>query len=204
MKTTESDLADLTRCGGRTDLLAQAVRNLLIDKGLINRDRLADLRAEIDTRGPLLGARLAARAWADADFRTLLLTDAKQAVFDELGLRITQGPEFTVVENTPQVHHAIVCTLCSCYPKAILGLPPDWYKSFAYRSRMVVEPRAIMEKFGTTIPDGTEIRVMDSTADLRYMVLPLRPPGTEGLGADDLARVISRDDLIGVTVPRAP
>lgn len=204
MTTTESNFADMTRCGGRTDLLARAVRNLLIDKSLIDGDRLADLRAEIDTRGPLLGARLAARAWVDVNFRTQLLTDGKQAVFDELGLRITQGPEFTVVENTPRVHHAIVCTLCSCYPKAILGLPPDWYKSFAYRSRMVVEPRAIMEQFGTTIPDGTEIRVIDSTADLRYMVLPLRPPGTGGLGVDDLARLISRDDLIGVTVPRAP
>ncbi len=187
---------------GRSALLVQAVVNLLIRKGLIDADRLAAVRREIDTRQPMLGARLAARAWTDDRFRDLLLTDAKQAVFDELGIRISQGPEFVVVENTPDRHHVIVCTLCSCYPKAVLGLPPEWYKSFAYRSRMVIEPRAILRKFGTEIPDGTEIHVMDSTADMRYMVLPLRPQGTSHLTTDELAALVSRDDLIGVTVPR--
>jgi len=187
---------------GRSALLVQAVVNLLIRKDLIDAERLAAVRREIDTRQPMLGARLAARAWTDDRFRDLLLTDAKQAVFDELGIRISQGPEFVVVENTPDRHHVIVCTLCSCYPKAVLGLPPEWYKSFAYRSRMVIEPRAILRKFGTEIPDGTEIHVMDSTADMRYMVLPLRPKGTSHLTTDELAALVSRDDLIGVTVPR--
>lgn len=187
---------------GRSALLVQAVVNLLIRKDLIDAGRLAAVRREIDTRQPMLGARLAARAWTDDRFRDLLLTDAKQAVFDELGIRISQGPEFVVVENTPDRHHVIVCTLCSCYPKAVLGLPPEWYKSFAYRSRMVIEPRAILRKFGTEIPDGTEIHVMDSTADMRYMVLPLRPKGTSHLTTDELAALVSRDDLIGVTVPR--
>tara|TARA_R110001592_G_scaffold129761_5_gene342490 strand:+ start:6608 stop:7222 length:615 start_codon:yes stop_codon:yes gene_type:complete len=189
---------------GRSALLAKAVVNLLIRKDLIDAERLAAVRREIDTRQPMLGARLAARAWTDDRFRDLLLTDAKQAVFDELGIRISQGPEFVVVENTPDRHHVIVCTLCSCYPKAVLGLPPEWYKSFAYRSRMVIEPRAILRKFGTEIPGDTEIHVMDSTADMRYMVLPLRPPGTSHLTTDELAALISRDDLIGVTVPGAP
>lgn len=187
---------------GRSALLVQAVVNLLIRKDLIDAERLAAVRREIDTRQPMLGARLAARAWTDDRFRDLLLTDAKQAAFDELGIRISQGPEFVVVENTPDRHHVIVCTLCSCYPKAVLGLPPEWYKSFAYRSRMVIEPRAILRKFGTEIPDGTEIHVMDSTADMRYMVLPLRPKGTSHLTTDELAALVSRDDLIGVTVPR--
>jgi hypothetical protein len=189
---------------GRSALLAKAVVNLLIRKDLIDAERLAAVRREIDTRQPMLGARLAARAWTDDRFRDLLLTDAKQAVFDELGIRISQGPEFVVVENTPDRHHVIVCTLCSCYPKAVLGLPPEWYKSFAYRSRMVIEPRAILRKFGTEIPGDTEIHVMDSTADMRYMVLPLRPPGTSHLTTDELAALVSRDDLIGVTVPGAP
>lgn len=187
---------------GRSALLMQAVTDLLIRKGLIDAGCLAAVRREIDTRQPMLGARLAARAWTDERFRELLLTDAKQAVFDELGIRISQGPEFVVVENTPDRHHVIVCTLCSCYPKAVLGLPPEWYKSFAYRSRMVIEPRAILRKFGTEIPVGTEIHVMDSTADMRYMVLPLRPRGTSHLTTDELAALVSRDDLIGVTVPR--
>ncbi|MCF3630208.1 nitrile hydratase subunit alpha [Thalassospiraceae bacterium LMO-SO8] len=189
---------------GRSALLMQAVVNLLIRKDLIDAGRLDAVRREIDTRQPMLGARLAARAWTDDRFRDLLLTDAKQAVFDELGIRISQGPEFVVVENTPDRHHVIVCTLCSCYPKAVLGLPPEWYKSFAYRSRMVIEPRAILRKFGTELPENTEIRVMDSTADMRYMVLPLRPPGTSHLTTDELAALVSRDDLIGVTVPGAP
>jgi nitrile hydratase len=189
---------------GRTALLMRAVTGLLAGKGLIKLERLADLRAEIETRGPMLGARLVARAWTDPAFRALLVSDGKRAVADELGIEITQGPEFQVVENLPGVHHVIVCTLCSCYPKAVLGLPPDWYKSFAYRSRMVTEPRAILRTFGTQLPDDVEIRVMDSTADMRYMVLPLRPPGTEGLSADQLIEYISRDDLIGVTVPHPP
>ena len=190
-----------TTVADEAPLFERAMRNLLLRKGVIRQLQLDDYRAEIETRGPMLGARLAARAWVDDAFRTLLLSDGKQAVFEELGLRISHGPEFVVVENTPAVHHVIVCTLCSCYPKAVLGLPPAWYKSFAYRSQMVVEPRKILKVFGTEIPADTEIRVVDSTADMRYMVLPLRPKHSEGLSIDALAAVIKRDDLIGVTVP---
>lgn len=201
---TASALITATAARGEAALLARALRNLLVKKGLIDGARLAQVRDEIETRAPMLGARLVARAWIDPAFRTLLLTDARQAVFDELGISITQGPEFVVLADTPTVHHAIVCTLCSCYPKAVLGLPPDWYKSFAYRSRMVSEPRAVLRRFGTELPPGVEIRVVDSTADMRYMVLPLRPPGTDDLTADELAALITRDDLIGVTLPTAP
>lgn len=186
---------------GGTDLLLRAVRGLLIQKGLIDAARLAQVRDEIDTRGPLLGARLVARAWTDDEFRRTLVTDAKEAVFQELGFRITQGPEFVVLEDRPGLHHVIVCTLCSCYPKAVLGLPPDWYKSFAYRSRMVIEPRKVLAAFGTVLPDDVEVRVVDSTADMRYMVLPQRPAGTDGLSAEELLGLIHRDHLIGVTLP---
>jgi nitrile hydratase len=199
--TAGRGLIEETARRGDAPLLERALRNLLIGKGLIEDARLTGLRDEIETRGPMLGARLVARAWTDPAFRALLLADAKQAVFEELGLRITQGPEFVVVANTPSIHHVIVCTLCSCYPKAVLGLPPDWYKSFAYRSGMVAEPRRILRQFGTEIPPEVEIRVMDSTADMRYMVLPLRPDGAAGLTADHLADIVTRDDLIGVTVP---
>ena len=181
--------------------LLAAVRGLLVGKALIDAERLRQVREEIDTRGPLLGARLVARAWTDAAFRDLLLKDAKEAVHRELGFRITQGPEFVVLEDRPGLHHVIVCTLCSCYPKAVLGLPPDWYKSFAYRSRMVIEPRKVLAEFGTELPPETELRVVDSTADMRYMVLPRRPAGAERLPAEALVDLISRDDLIGVTLP---
>ena len=147
------------------------------------------------------GAKLVARAWVDDDFKELLLTDGKAAA-SALGMAPEHPAEFVVVENTPEVHNLIVCTLCSCYPRAILGRPPDWYKSFNYRSRAVRDPRAVMREFGFEPPEGVEVAVHDSTADIRYMVLPMRPAGTEGLSEQELAELVTRDDLIGVSVPR--
>jgi nitrile hydratase subunit alpha len=144
-----------------------------------------------------------ARAWVDDEYKELLLSDAKTAA-SELGIDSTHPAEFVVVENTPEVHNLIVCTLCSCYPRAILGRPPDWYKSFNYRSRAVREPRAVMREFGFEPPEGVEVFVHDSTADVRYMVLPMRPEGTEGLSEEELATLVTRDSLVGVSVPRHP
>jgi nitrile hydratase subunit alpha len=156
----------------------------------------------MEARSPANGARLVARAWVDDDFKKLLLSDGKAAA-SALGMDPEHPAEFIVVENTPEVHNLIVCTLCSCYPRAILGRPPDWYKSFEYRSRAVREPRAVMREFGFEPPEDVEVLVHDSTADVRYMVLPMQPTGTEGLGEQELARLVTRDSLVGVSVPRA-
>jgi nitrile hydratase len=155
----------------------------------------------MEARSPANGAKLVARAWMNGRFEELLLSDAKAAAL-QLGMEPEHPAEFVVVKNTPGVHNLIVCTLCSCYPRAILGRPPDWYKSFAYRSRAVREPRAVMRDFGFEPPEGVEVIVHDSTADARYMVLPMRPPGTEDLGEDELASLVTRDSLVGVNVPR--
>jgi nitrile hydratase len=179
----------------------RAIETLLVEKGILTKE---DVRRQIEymeARSPANGAKLVARAWVDPDFKALLLSDTKAAA-QELGIDASGPVEFVVVENTPQVHNLIVCTLCSCYPRAILGRPPDWYKSFNYRSRAVKEPRAVMREFGFEPPDGVEVVVHDSTADMRYMVLPMRPPGTEGMGEEELAALVTRDSLIGVNVPR--
>jgi nitrile hydratase len=144
-----------------------------------------------------------ARAWVDPGFKARLLSDTKAAAL-ELGIDVSGPVEFITVENTPEVNNLIVCTLCSCYPRAILGRPPDWYKSFAYRSRAVKEPRAVMREFGFEPPEGVRISVHDSSADIRYMVLPMRPPGAEGLSEEELAQLVTRDSLIGVSAPREP
>ena len=181
----------------------RAIEALLVEKGVVTKE---DVRRQIEymeARSPANGARLVARAWVDPEFKDRLLSDTKGAA-QELGIDASGPVEFVVVENTPQVHNLIVCTLCSCYPRAILGRPPDWYKSFNYRSRAVREPRAVMREFGFEPPDGVEIVVHDSTADMRYMVLPLRPPGTEDMGEEELAGLVTRDSLIGVTVPLEP
>jgi nitrile hydratase len=180
-----------------------AMRDLLIERGVIT---AADVQREIeyqDARSPANGARLVARAWVDPPFKLRLLSDPKGACA-EMGIDASSLTEFVVVENTEQVHNLVVCTLCSCYPRPILGRPPDWYKSFAYRSRAVVEPRAVMGEFGTSLPDSVEVRVFDSSADIRYLVLPMRPPGTEGMTEAQLAELVTRDSLIGVTQARAP
>lgn len=183
-------------------LLELAVGELLIEKGVFTGDDFRRKLEDIDSRSPADGARVVARAWTDPAFKGRLLADANAAAA-ELAVDAGTIPIMTL-ENTPQVHNVIVCTLCSCYPRPLLGLPPDWYKSRAYRSRMVKEPRAVLAEFGTAIPDDIEVRVHDSTAELRYMVLPMRPAGTEGIGEEDLARLVTRDCMIGVTLPDSP
>jgi nitrile hydratase len=181
----------------------RAIETLLVEKGVLTEPEVQDRISHMESRSPANGARLVARAWVDPDFKELLLSDAKSAAL-ELGIDPSHPAEFIVVENTPTVHNLIVCTLCSCYPRAVLGRPPDWYKSFAYRSRAVREPRTVMREFGFEPPDGVEVVVHDSTADVRYMVLPMRPSGTEDLSEEDLAALVTRDSLVGVNVPRAP
>jgi nitrile hydratase len=182
--------------------LETAVRELLIAKGVISGDDVRRTLEEIDSQTPALGAKVVARAWVDPPYRQRLLANGSAAV-EELGISMGQT-KLVVVEDTPDVHNLIVCTLCSCYPRPLLGLPPDWYKSRNYRSRAVREPRAVLAEFGTVLPDGVTVRVHDSTADMRYLVLPLRPEGTEGLDEAALAELITRDSMIGVALPRQP
>jgi nitrile hydratase len=179
----------------------RAIEALLLEKGVLTEREVQDRISYMEARSPANGAKLVARAWVDPDFKELLLSDGKAAA-SELGMDPEHPAEFVVVENTPQVHNLIVCTLCSCYPRAILGRPPDWYKSFAYRSRAVREPRAVMREFGFEPPEGVEVLVHDSTADIRYMVLPMRPSGTRGMREEELAELVTRDSLVGVNVPR--
>ncbi len=179
----------------------RAIEALLVERDVLTEPEIQDRISYMESRSPENGAKLVARAWVDLEFKARLLSDTKAAAA-ELGIDTSGSVEFVVVENTPQVHNLIVCTLCSCYPRAILGRPPDWYKSFNYRSRAVKEPRAVMREFGFEPPDDVEVVVHDSTADVRYMVLPIRPPGTEGKGEEELAALVTRDDLIGVSTPR--
>jgi nitrile hydratase len=182
-------------------LMETSLRELLVEKGIVTDAQVNDEVAAMRARTPERGSRVVAKAWADAEYRKRLLANGTQAC-EELGLQIP-GLNLVVVENTPQVHNAIVCTLCSCYPRVLLGIPPDWYKSRNYRSRMVREPRAVLAEFGLSIADTVQIRVHDSTADMRYLVLPMRPPGTEGWSEERLAGIVSRDSMIGVAVPSA-
>jgi nitrile hydratase len=180
-------------------LRVRALESLLLEKGLLADgavDRVAD--AYEHDIGPLNGARVVARAWIDAEYRRRLLDDAPAAV-DELGLLGMGVHHLVVLENTPAVHNVVACTLCSCYPWALLGLPPQWYKSHAYRSRIVIEPRAVLAELGLELDDEVEVRVWDSSSDMRYMVLPERPAGTEHLGEEELAALVTRDAMIGVT-----
>jgi len=178
-----------------------AVRELLIEKGLVTADQIHHEIEKMDERTPANGARVVARAWCNPDYKRRLI-ETPRAAISELGHDI--GPmHLIVLENTPEVHNVVVCTLCSCYPRWILGLPPDWYKSAAYRSRLVREPRTVLREFGTEIASCREVRVHDSTADMRYLVLPMRPAGTDGLSEDDLTTIVGRDSMIGVTEPKA-
>jgi nitrile hydratase len=182
--------------------LEAAVRELLVAKGLFTADDVRQVLERFDSQTPAIGARVVARAWVDPAYRDRLLTNGSAAV-SELGIDM-EGVKLVVVENTPQVHNLIVCTLCSCYPRPVLGLPPDWYKSRAYRSRAVREPRALLREFGTVIPDEVMVRVHDSSADMRYLVLPTRPAGTETMNESQLAELVTRDSMIGVCMPRQP
>ncbi len=181
-------------------LMEVTLRELLVEKGLVSEEEIAAEVEAMRNRGYERGSRIVARAWTDAEYKKRLLADGSKAC-EELGLEIP-GLKLLVVENTPEVHNAIVCTLCSCYPRMLLGIPPDWYKSRNYRSRMVREPRAVLAEFGLHVAENVTIRVHDSTADMRYMVLPMRPAGTEGWNEEKLASVVSRDSMIGVAVPK--
>jgi nitrile hydratase subunit alpha len=183
-------------------ILGVALKELLIEKGVVTAD---EVRAAIEARDamqPANGAKVVARAWVDPAYRELLLTDANAATA-ALGYPM-HTTHLVALENTDAVHNVVVCTLCSCYPRELLGLPPSWYKSKAYRARIVREPRAVLEEFGTHVPDHMEMRVRDSTADLRYIVLPQRPEGTQGMGEDELAKLVTRDSMIGVTTVKPP
>jgi nitrile hydratase len=185
-------------------LLERALRELLIEKNVFT---AADLQRQIElteSRNPELGAKVVAHAWTDPQYKARLLADAKPAIEGFLNIDLNLTPELTVVENTPQRHHVICCTLCSCYPRAVLGIPPAWYKSPEYRARVVAEPRTVLAEFGTELPDDVEIRVVDSTADRRYIVLPLRPRHTEHMSEAELVNLVTRDSMIGVTVLSSP
>lgn len=183
-----------------TALRVKALESLLLEKGLVEADTLdAIIQLYEHNVGPQNGAKVVARAWSDPKFKARLLADATPAIA-EVGFGGVQGEDMVVVENTPEVHNMLVCTLCSCYPWPVLGLPPVWYKSAPYRARAISEPRAVLQEFGVEISEDVEVRVWDSTAELRYMVLPERPAGTENLSEDELAELVTRDSMIGVAL----
>jgi len=187
--------------GGEYAVMAEAMRQLLIEKNVFTADELREQIDRMDSRSPAIGARMVARAWVDPAYKARMLKDGSAAAEELLG--ITVAPlRLLVMENKPGLHNLIVCTLCSCYPRNVLGLPPDWYKSRSYRSRAVSEPRAVLAEFGTTLPDDVELRVHDSTADMRYLVLPMRPAGTEGWSEEKLASIVTRDSMVGVSLPK--
>ncbi|MDP9606668.1 UNVERIFIED_ORG: nitrile hydratase [Variovorax paradoxus] len=189
---------------GEMDLRVRALESVLAQKGYIDPAALDALIDTYQTRvGPRNGARVVARAWVDPAFRQWLLADATAAIAS-LGYTGRQGEHMVAVENTDELHHMVVCTLCSCYPWPVLGLPPTWYKSAPYRSRVVKDPRGVLADFGTALPESTRIRVWDSTAEVRYLVIPQRPAGTEGLGEEELAALVSRDSMIGTRLAGAP
>jgi nitrile hydratase subunit alpha len=182
----------------------RALESLLVDKGLVDPKALDALIDTYETKvGPRNGARVVAKAWVDPAFKQRLLADSTEAI-SELGYIGRQGEDMVVLENTPKVHNMVVCTLCSCYPWPVLGLPPVWYKSAPYRSRAVIDPRGVLREFGVAIGDDVEVRVWDSTAELRYLVLPERPAGTEGMSEEQLATLVTRDAMIGVARVKGP
>jgi nitrile hydratase len=192
-----SEVADM-------ELRVRALRTVLEQKGYVDPQALEVLIDTYETRiGPRNGARVVARAWVDAGFRGWLLQDATAAIAS-LGYAGRQGEHMVAVENTAALHNMVVCTLCSCYPWPVLGLPPTWYKSAAYRSRAVRDPRGVLADFGVTLPDSTEIRIWDSTAEVRYLVLPRRPAGTENMAEEQLAALVTRDSMIGTGLPKSP
>ena len=171
-------------------------------RGIVTEEEIALRQTIAERANPATGARMVARAWVDPEWRAFLLRDGTAAA-EAMGVSMHGNPPLGVLEDTESVHHLVVCTLCSCYPRAIIGYPPHWYKSAAYRSRAVREPRAVLAEFGTVLPAGMQVRVVDSTADYRWMVLPLRPAGTEGWTEEQLTALVSRDHLVGVSLPNA-
>jgi nitrile hydratase len=181
-------------------LLQTAIRELLDEKGIITADELHRQIDYQDSLTPAIGGKIVAKAWVDPEFKKKLLADPLEAINASFELDITTPLDLVVLENTPSVHNVVVCTLCSCYPRMLLGIPPAWYKSIDYRSRVVIEPRKVLAEFGTHIPDEVEVRVSDSTADLRFLVLPYRPAGTEDMSEAELAALVTRDSMIGTSL----
>jgi nitrile hydratase len=179
---------------------ARVLEELLVEKGVVSREEVRRAVDWLVSRNPADGARLVARAWADSEFKRRLLADARAAAL-EVGLEPSPSSVLVALENTDRRHHLVVCTLCSCYPKWLLGPPPDWYKSLPYRSRAVSDPRGVLAEFGVELDDDVEVRVVDSTADVRYLVIPRRPEGTDGMSEDELAALVTRDSMIGVAQP---
>ena len=207
---SEIDHGDHTHPGMDTEELSyharrvRAMEALLAEKGVLTVEEVQRNVDNVESRSPADGARVVAKAWADPQYKSMLLSDP-EAALAELGYELPDPtPKLGVVENSDEVHHLVVCTLCSCYPRALLGRPPDWYKSFAYRSRAVSDPRGVLQEFGTEVLEQTEVVVLDSTADLRYLVLPQQPAGTEGMSEADLAALVTRDSMIGVSRALAP
>lgn len=195
---------DHTAPPSEMELRVKALETLLVEKGIVNTDAIDELIQTYEFRiGPKNGAKVVARAWIDPEYKKRLLTNSTAAIA-ELGFSGVQGEDMTVVENTDSVHNVTVCTLCSCYPWPTLGLPPTWYKSAAYRSRVVLEPRAVLKEFGLEVSSHKEVRVWDSNADLRYLVLPQRPAGTDDWTEEQLIELVTRDSMIGVSVAAAP
>ncbi|MBM3926560.1 MAG: nitrile hydratase subunit alpha [SAR202 cluster bacterium] len=185
-------------------LRVKALESALVEKGICTPDEVTRAVAEMETRTPADGARVVARAWLYPKFRRRLMTDSKTAI-KEMGYDLAGGlPDLVVVENTEETHHVVVCTLCSCYPRWLLGRPPDWYKSLAYRSRVVVDPRGVLKEFGLELPPSMQLKVLDSTAEVRYMVIPRRPRGTYAMGEAELAKLVTRDSMIGVAEALMP
>ena len=183
---------------------AEALASLLIERGLVDQGTMDNfIKTYEQSVGPMNGARVVARAWTDPGYAERLLADGTTAIA-ELGFKGPQGEHIVVLQNTPKVHHVVVCTLCSCYPWPVLGLPPSWYKDPSYRSRIVREPRAVLAEFGLELGDDVEIRVVDSSSEVRYMVLPMRPAGTDGLSEEELAALVTRDAMVGVAEVAAP
>ena len=184
------------------ELTEIAIRELLIEKGVITAREVSDMVEAWERKSPEEGAKVVARAWVDAEFKARLLADGNAAVA-EMGC-VFEGTKLVVIENSDDVHHMVVCTLCSCYPRPLLGIPPLWYKSREYRSRAVREPRAVLHEFGTEISEDREVRVLDSTADCRYLILPRRPAGTDNMSEAELAELVTRDSMIGTAEARMP
>ena len=207
---SEVDHGDHTHPGMDTEELSyharrvRAMETLLAEKGVLTLEEVQRNVNAVESRSPADGARVVAKAWANPEYKAKLLSDPEAALTD-MGYTLPDPtPKLGVVENTSDVHHLVVCTLCSCYPRALLGRPPDWYKSFAYRSRAVVDPRGVLREFGTEVSEDTEVVVLDSTADLRYLVLPQQPADTEGMSEEELAALVTRDSMIGVSRALTP